>query len=282
MARPLKDGVDYFPMDVHLDTKFDLIEAEFGLTGFAVVVKLYQEVYGQGYYCEWTSEVALLFGRKAGLGGNVVSEIVAAALRRGIFDRTLYEKHRILTSAGIQRRYFEAVSRRRYVNVDRRYLLVDIGQYLKDAAIRWVSADMNPVNADNNPQRKQKERKQKERKEEKRKEDDARAQAMKRIADAYEASIGLMPRHVADQAGASLAKGVDPELIAKAIGLAAENNVRKWSYAAAILRDCERRGIRTLREFETERTERGKRIDESGAAAHSAGDFGGLSLGEHL
>ena len=40
MARPIKDGVDYFPFDVSLDEKFELIEAEFGLTGFAVIVKL--------------------------------------------------------------------------------------------------------------------------------------------------------------------------------------------------------------------------------------------------
>ena len=44
MARPLKDGVDYFPLDTVLDTKFELIEAEYGLTGFAVVVKLLQKI----------------------------------------------------------------------------------------------------------------------------------------------------------------------------------------------------------------------------------------------
>ena len=56
----MKSGLEYFPLDVHLDEKFELIEAEFGLTGFAVIVKLFQRIYGgQGYYCEWTNEVAL-------------------------------------------------------------------------------------------------------------------------------------------------------------------------------------------------------------------------------
>jgi hypothetical protein len=121
----LKDGVDYFPLDVMLDEKFDLIEAEFGLIGFAVVVKLYQRVYARGYYCEWTKEVALLFGRSVGLnragsGGNAVSEIVKAAVRRGIFDKDMFEKYHILTSRGIQKRYFEAVSRRKCVKVPKR------------------------------------------------------------------------------------------------------------------------------------------------------------------
>ena len=72
-----KSGIDYFPLDVVLDEKFELIEAEYGLTGFGVIVRLLQEIYGKaGYYIEWTTEVALLFARKVGLGGNVVSEIV--------------------------------------------------------------------------------------------------------------------------------------------------------------------------------------------------------------
>ena len=90
MARPLKEGIDYFPLDCQLDDKFELIEAEYGLTGFGVVVKLFQKIYGQnGYYIEWTREVALLFSKRIGVGGSVVSEIVEASIRRGIFDKSL-------------------------------------------------------------------------------------------------------------------------------------------------------------------------------------------------
>ena len=113
-----KSGLEYFPLDVVLDDKFELIEAEFGLTGFAVIVKLFQKIYGgQGYYCEWTNEVALLFAKRIGLGGSVVSEIVAASIKRGIFSQELYDKYNILTSPGIQERYFDAVIRRKKVEV---------------------------------------------------------------------------------------------------------------------------------------------------------------------
>ena len=75
-------GIPYFPLDCRLGLEMDLIEAEFGLTGFGVVVKLWQEIYAQqGYYIEWTEEVALLFARKVGLGGGVVSEIIEASVR---------------------------------------------------------------------------------------------------------------------------------------------------------------------------------------------------------
>lgn len=160
MARPIKGGVDYFPFDVSLDEKFELIEAEFGLTGFAVIVKLLQRIYGQqGYYCEFTNEVALLFGRRCGLGGNAVSEIVTAAIKRGIFDKSLFEKYQVLTSKGIQKRYFEAVSRRKSVDVDKRYLLVKCEDFFKNVSINWINVNINPKNDNDNTQSKVKESK---------------------------------------------------------------------------------------------------------------------------
>lgn len=145
----MKSGIDYFPLDVALDEKFELIEAEFGLTGFGVVVKLLQKIYGgQGYYVEWTNEVALLFAKRIGLGGSAVSEIVEASVKRGIFDKTLYEKYRVLTSKGIQKRYFEAVARRKSVEVEGAYLLVNATDFLKNVSILKENADISPENAD--------------------------------------------------------------------------------------------------------------------------------------
>lgn len=154
----MKSGIDYFPLDCQLDDKFELIEAEFGLTGFAVVVKLLQKIYaGQGYYCEWTSEVALLFGKKLGLGGNAVSEIVEASIRRGIFDSRLYEKYSVLTSRGIQERYLEAVSRRKKVEFKKEYLLLCNTQNYKNVDISAENVYKNQKNADTSKQSKVKE-----------------------------------------------------------------------------------------------------------------------------
>ena len=102
------------------------------------------------------------------------------------------------------------------------------------------------------------------------------------IAEAYEKSIGMMPRHVAEQAASFLAEGLEPGLIARAIELAAENNVRKWSYAAAILRDCGKRGVRSAEELEAERRKRDESYSAGALAARPAGGGGGISLGEHF
>ncbi len=144
-----KSGIDFFPLDVSLDSKFELIEAEFGLTGFGVVVHLLQEIYGKaGYYIEWTEEVALLFARKIGAGGGVVSEIIEASIKRGMFDKEIYDKYRVLTSRGIQKRYFEAVSRRKVLEVDYNILLVDVAKICINVDIQAKNVNIFSKNAD--------------------------------------------------------------------------------------------------------------------------------------
>ena len=57
MARPIKEGIDYFTFDVDMDTddKIYMIEAEHGLEGFAILVKLLMEIHRNGYYYPWNS-----------------------------------------------------------------------------------------------------------------------------------------------------------------------------------------------------------------------------------
>ena len=145
----IKSGIDFFPLDVCLDKKFELIEAEYGLTGFGVIVHLLQEIYGkEGYYIEWTEEVALLFARRCGLGGGVVSEIIEASIRRGMFDKEIYDKYHVLTSRGIQKRYFEAVSRRKSLEVDYNILLVECAQFCPNVNISSRNVNIFSKNAD--------------------------------------------------------------------------------------------------------------------------------------
>ena len=166
----MKSGIDYFPLDVTLDEKFELIEAQFGLKGFAIMIKLLQKIYGgEGYYAEWTTEIALLFAKRIGANGSAVSDIVSAAIKRGIFDKTLYDKYQILTSKGIQKRYFEIVSRRKNVEVKREYLLFDAAILRKNADNLAENVDIFPKNAYISEQSKGKESKGKESKGEERK-----------------------------------------------------------------------------------------------------------------
>ena len=127
VGEKMKVGLDYFPFTCYPDDKLELIEAEFGLKGLAIIVKLFQKIYGdKGYYCEWNNGVALLFGKKCGLvsGGKVVSEIIDSALKKKLFSEEIYNKYKVLTSAGIQRRYIEAGKRRSKIEIKEEYLLL--------------------------------------------------------------------------------------------------------------------------------------------------------------
>lgn len=155
MARPQKQGLDYFPLDVYSDTKIKLIEAEYGLSGFAIIVKLFQKIYREnGYYSEWNDEVALLFAAEIGAGGNVVSELIKSALKRDIFDKELYEKYSILTSRGIQKRYLEATARRKGVKLKSEYLLIKVAPKNENDSKNGVIVDINKINVSNNQQSK--------------------------------------------------------------------------------------------------------------------------------
>ena len=157
MARPIKEGLDYFELDCQLEEKVRLIQAEFGLKGFAIVVKLYQKIYGGfGYYCEWNEDSLLLFMSENGVSSrdekNLISEIVAACIRRNIFSEKLFNEFGILTSYGVQKRYLNAVSRREKVELIKEYLLISVGKNQYNVCIKSINVDRNSVNVCSNSQ----------------------------------------------------------------------------------------------------------------------------------
>lgn len=243
----MNNGINYFPLNVHLDDKFELIEAEFGLKGFAIVVKLFQKIYGQqGYYCEWTEDVALLFGKNVGLGGDAVSEIVRAAIKRGIFDSELYDKYQILTSRGIQERYFEAVSRRKEVEVRKEYLLIKVDQIYKNVRILNENVNISSKNVNISEQEKVEESKVKEKKVEERE----LPRLPARIVKLYENNIApLTP--ITLQGLDDWLNAMSEDVVEYAISEAVKNNKRNYKYIEAILRNHFNAGRTTLTEVQS-------------------------------
>ena len=111
MARPNKEGLDYFPLDVDVDDKIELLEAAHGITGFGVLLKLYQQIYKSGYYFKPTEERLLLFKKRINVDINTINNVINDCLRWGLFDKYLLDSFGILTSKGIQKRYIEATKK---------------------------------------------------------------------------------------------------------------------------------------------------------------------------
>ncbi len=141
-----KVGLDYFELDCQMEEKVRLIQAEFGLKGFAVVVKLYQKIYGEfGYYCEWSEDSLLLFMSENGVPSDskkLIQEIVSACIRRNIFSEKLFNKFGILTSYGVQKRYMNATSRREKVSMKKEYLLLEYGKINRNVDITEDSVNI--------------------------------------------------------------------------------------------------------------------------------------------
>jgi hypothetical protein len=164
MSRTNKKGLDYFPFDIDFfnDEKIQFISARFGMKGEAVAVRLLCKIYRNGYYTEFNDDTALLFAKGAGdnCSSTLVKDVVYELLKRGFFNGSIFERFGILTSKGIQNRYFEATKRYKQVYVIREFLLVDVSE-MENVNINPINVNINPINVDINPQ-KEKEKKRKE------------------------------------------------------------------------------------------------------------------------
>lgn len=162
-----KTGIDSFLMNCHTNENLAEIEAAYGIKGFAIIVRLWQKIYSEkGYYCEWSERSPLLFlanwfGGNSGVDLNLIKEVVSTALKNGIFNIQLYEKYDILTSDGIQKRYFDVVKRRNEIEVIEEYLLVSVANFKGNVYKNNISVDKNIKNVCRNETSKVKESKEK-------------------------------------------------------------------------------------------------------------------------
>lgn len=156
-GRPIKEGLDYFELDCHMDEKVRLIQAEFGYKSFAIVVKLFQKIYGEfGYYCKWQEDSLLLFMSENGVSSceekNYITEVVKACIRRDIFSEKLFNEYRILTSFGIQKRYLNATSKREKIFLEKAYLLISVPKNPIYVVINSISDAGNSISDAGNAQ----------------------------------------------------------------------------------------------------------------------------------
>ena len=155
-GRQNKVGLDYFELDCYMDEKVRLVQAEYGLKGFAVFVKLLQEIYGgYGYYCEWTQDRELLFASENGLNGGsqqLLGDIVEACIRRNIFSERLFKEYGILTSSGVQKQYLKATVKREVVELKKEYLLISVPVNRKNVVINSISSGINDISDTGNAQ----------------------------------------------------------------------------------------------------------------------------------
>lgn len=132
MARPRKEGLEYYPFDTDFyeDDKIQLVLSDFGIKGTHIFSRLLCAIYkGNGYYYAFGDDECRLLSRKTcgEVSETEVRDIVQGLLKRGLFDKGMYESHGILTGRGIQKRYLLITSKtKRLAPIDEMYRLIDI------------------------------------------------------------------------------------------------------------------------------------------------------------
>ena len=124
MARPVKQGLDYYPRDIDadLDDKLSMIIGEYAYRGELLFDKLCGWIYKhEGYYVVWEEATQLKFLRRydyCGFSVSFINEVVPKFIKWGLFDKAVFDAFNILTSRRIQKTWLDATTKRK----DRKYL----------------------------------------------------------------------------------------------------------------------------------------------------------------
>ena len=166
MARPTKQGIDYYPKDVKAkyDTKFKYVESKNSVIARLVIYELWDLIYGEnGYFLKFDNIQRVLFLGDLPINDEQLTDILDSCFEIGLFEKELYDKYQILTSESIQKRYMEAVGRRSKVSIISSYFLLPKNSYrninLVNDYINSINDDNNSINDNINPQSKVKESK---------------------------------------------------------------------------------------------------------------------------
>lgn len=116
MARPLKQGMDYFPHDTDAssDEKIDALRILYGNDGYAFYFILLERIYLKPDFELDVSdaETIQILARKVGVTPEQFREMLKTALKRRCFCPDEYEKRGVLTSPGIKKRSSVVVNKR--------------------------------------------------------------------------------------------------------------------------------------------------------------------------
>ena len=145
MARPTKQGLEYFSLDTDFfsDVKVRRISRACGPASTSILICLLCNIYrDKGYYIAWDENLPFVVADTIGTTEGAVEEVVKKAIQIGFFDKEMFDKHKILTSNGIQNRFKRAITRREEIAY--------VSDYLISARNNSVSAYNNSVSAYNN------------------------------------------------------------------------------------------------------------------------------------
>ncbi|MCT0193887.1 Lin1244/Lin1753 domain-containing protein [Lactiplantibacillus plantarum] len=237
MARPVKEGLDYFPLDVDfaVNDKTEAIMGEFGPKGVLFMIYLLSAVYQNGYYLQWNKLKQMqLANRIEGVSPELANQIVNRLIAYGTFSEELFNSAKVLTSQRIQETYEDATKRRKSQKPTKYWINVDIN---KDTSV--VNVNINPQSKSN---------KSKSNKSKVNNYDDDAGVTREQVINDWTNLWGF-PNGIARPEIDEWLEEFKPEVIAYAIWVAGEHQIRSnacLKYVRAIVAGWKKRNITTL------------------------------------
>ncbi len=136
-------GVDYFALSVDAkdDDKIFELKYRYGMpdgaadydhaaawAAYGRFVELLASIYQEGFAAQMTNQKRLRLSQQLGMPLGELDRFILTCVDVGLFDDRMWNEWGVLTSRGIQRRYFHAVKRRKGSIPPElsRYLLIDV------------------------------------------------------------------------------------------------------------------------------------------------------------
>lgn len=229
MARPHKEGLDYFPHDTDAisDEKLEAMRALHGNDGYAFYFILLERIYrtpnGELDISNITKRAAII--SKVGVSPEKFNIMLKDAIELELFDKSIYEQKQHITSNGIKKRVEEVKKLREKW---RRKKGASSGENAEGNAggnqqgTGDSGEEQNPVG---------------------------------KIYQFYQKNIGMITQFHAEVIGQYLDDGMEPEMIISVMqdGIGKDN---PWSWIKKVLENSDKNNIRTLAQYEAKKIEK--------------------------
>lgn len=163
MGRLRKEGNEFFSFDVDFfsDRKIKILKARYGADGITLYIYLLCEIYKNGFYLKLDEDFEFIVSDDLNMNSVKVKQALNFLLERSLFDNTLFQSDKVLTSTGIQRRYQLMVKSRAVKNpitVERYWLLseeetetfIKVNSFLNNSKNNEDNSKKNNLNSEKN------------------------------------------------------------------------------------------------------------------------------------
>lgn len=151
----------YFPLRNDLNYGETILVGKYSVKGYGIYILLQQEI-NKSYYLRFSEDISSMLARKWNTSTGLVSEIVDSCVRLNLFNSEKYKKYGILTSEEIQINHFTAIKRRKFIELNKDYLISSITPKLQKMKEFESFFRENVNNLDREKETKQNETKQDE------------------------------------------------------------------------------------------------------------------------